>query len=101
MKLDVHPYISPKPSPRTFQSSHNKPKLENKKEFENKVNEDMSISNGHLLETNGHSNGASDTKEDEVDEGLAALRRQPSIKDRRKVILKFDRLIKFVGALYL
>ena len=36
-------------------------------------------SNGHANENNGVN--------DEVDEGLAALKRQPSIKDRRRVCI--------------
>ena len=49
--------------------------------------EQISFSNHiEMLETNGdETNGSSGQKNDEVDDGLAALKRQPSIKDRKKV----------------
>lgn len=92
MKLDVRPDISPKPIPRAFQSSHTKPKIVNTQQSEKISNENLSLVHVQMSESNGHTNGEYNLRDDEVDDGLAALRRQPSIKDRRKVTLKSDNL---------
>jgi hypothetical protein len=95
MKLDVRPHISPKPIPRAFQSSHTKPKLENTQESGKISNENLSLVHVQMSESNGHTNGTNgenNLRDDEVDEGLAALRRQPSIRDRKKVTLRSDNL---------
>ena len=41
-------------------------------------------SDAQTMKSNGHTNENNGVN-DEVDEGLAALKRQPSIKDRRRV----------------
>lgn len=95
MKLDVRPHISPKPIPRAFQSSHTKPKLENTQESGKISNENLSLVHVQMSESNGHTNGTNgenNLRDDEVDEGLAALRRQPSIRDRKKVTLRSNNL---------
>ena len=55
-------------------TSHIKSNLVNMQDTE-------SVRNGN---SNGHTHDNGDLK-DEVDEGLAALKRQPSIRDRKKV----------------
>ena len=92
MKLDVRPDISPKPIPRAFQSSQIKPKIVNTQESRKISNESLFLVPDQISESNGHTNGEYNLRDDEVDEGLAALRRQPSIKDRRKVTLMCDNI---------
>ena len=89
MKLEVHAFIKPKPNPRALQSSHGNQKfhhqIANKAEHHGRGDEKVESLNCQTMETNGSTNGANHIIEDDVDEGLAALRRQPSIKDRKKV----------------
>ena len=76
MLLSVQ-FESPRPTPR--QSSSNS-------------------SNGHAA--NNGSNGGEANNEDSVDDSLAMLRRQPSIKDRKKVweSLRKSKIPLFNGA---
>ena len=85
LKLDDRPNISPKPTPRALQSSLGKPKQSYQNGSTINSNHTVSSSNGSMMETNGCNNGACNNDEDETDEGLAALKRQPSIRDRKKV----------------
>ena len=86
-QMDMRPNVSPKPVPRALQSSLCRPNIDSPKELGNMSKEKISFSNHiEMLETNGdETNGSSGQKDDEVDDGLAALKRQPSIKDRKKV----------------
>ena len=85
--MDMRPNVSPKPVPRALQSSLCRPNMDSSKELGNMSKEKISFSNHiEMLDTNGdETNGCSGQKDDEVDDGLAALKRQPSIKDRKKV----------------
>ena len=85
IQLDANPNLSPKPSPRAFQSSRIKSNAGNKIEPENEVSGNLGVVNISIPKANGYNIGMNHSKEDVVDEGLAALKRQPSIKDRRKV----------------
>ena len=85
IKLDANPNLSPMPSPRVFQSSRIKPKGGNKIDLENEVSGTQRVVNISVPKSNGYNIGLNHSKEDVVDEGLSALKRQPSIKDRRKV----------------
>ena len=83
-KLDTRPSLSPKPSPRAMSTSHVRSNLVNMQDTEHRKNGISSDvpkmnSNGHVHENNDLN--------DEVDDGLAALKRQPSIKDRRRVCI--------------
>ena len=63
-------------------TSHIRSNLVNMQDTENRKN---GIStDAQKMKSNGHLNDNNDLN-DEVDEGLAALKRQPSIKDRRRV----------------
>ena len=86
--MDMRPNVSPKPVPRALKSSLCRPNIDSSKELGNMSKEKISFSNHiEMLETNGdETNGSSGQKDDEVDDGLAALKRQPSIKDRKKVM---------------
>ena len=82
LKLDTRPSLSPKPSPRAMSTSHIRSNLVNMQDTEHRKN---GISTeAQKMKSNGHINDNNDIN-DEVDEGLAALKRQPSIKDRRRV----------------
>ena len=66
-------------------TSHIKSNLVNMQDTE-------SVRNGN---SNGHTYDNGDLK-DEVDEGLAALKRRPSIRDRKKVCISLTQISLFV-----
>ena len=74
--------MSPKPSPRAMSTSHIRSNLVNMQDTENAKN--GISSDAQTMKSNGHTNENNGVN-DEVDEGLAALKRQPSIRDRRRV----------------
>ena len=89
VKLEAHAITKPKPNPRVLQSSHSNQtfqhQIANKTDHHGRGDEKVESFNCQTMETNGSTNGADHVIEDDVDEGLAALRRQPSIRDRKKV----------------
>ena len=80
VKLEGRPFTCPKPQPRILQSSHSSVKQRIEEHLEDKMQ-----AGSDTFQTNGNNGIIDNNVDDQVDEGIAVLSRQPSIKDRKKV----------------